>query len=151
VLGAGGVGTLTDVASLDGGGQHNCVVKTDATVSYWGRNDFKQLGDGSGTDRPYPVQVRGPGGVGFLTGISQVTGANEATCALKTDATVWCWGRNDRGQLGDDTTSDRTCAVLADATMRCWGKNANGQLGDNTTSDRSAPVQVVGARVVSER
>jgi alpha-tubulin suppressor-like RCC1 family protein len=172
VLGAGGVGTLSGAQSLDGGGQHNCVVKTDATVWCWGRNNFDQLGEGSGLDRGYPVQVKGPGGVGFLTGVVDVTGALEATCALKTDGTVWCWGRNDKGQLGDGTSTDRTypvqvvgsggtgtltgvsrvgagdkhvCARKTDQTMWCWGQNADGQLGDSTSTDRSSPVQVKGA------
>jgi alpha-tubulin suppressor-like RCC1 family protein len=172
VVGAGGAGTLTGTVALAGGGQHNCVIAADTTVWCWGRNNFSQLGDGAAVDRGYPVQVRGAGGVGTLSSVTEVAGGAEFTCARRSDGSVWCWGRNDRGQLGDNTTTDRVnpvqvvgaggvgtltsvvevqtgdkhaCALRNDASVWCWGQNNAGQLGDNTTTDRSAPVQVVGA------
>lgn len=88
-------------------------------------------------------------------------------CALAADRTVWCWGRNHFGQLGDGTTTDRaspvpviglgpvaevsagsqhTCARLDDGTVRCWGENAAGALGDGSTRESAIPVEVVGLR-----
>ena len=93
-----------------------------------------------------------------------VTSGEQHACELRSDATVWCWGRNDHGQLGDGTTTDRstpvqvqgltavtaigaglhhTCAVTA-GNVFCWGANDSNQLGDGTTTDRAVPVQVVG-------
>ena len=87
------------------------------------------------------------------------------TMALRDDGTVWGWGLNGRGQLGDSTTVRRTSpvqvqdinnmtavaaggehsiALMGDGTVWAWGDNRNGQLGDNTTSSRTAPVQVLG-------
>src|SRR5262249_33767146 len=83
--------------------------------------------------------------------------------------TIWCWGRNDLGQLGDGTTAQRAyaaparisnatsvaaslwdnCAVKLDGTVWCWGHNDNGQLGDGSTRDRSSPVQVILSRGVA--
>lgn len=84
---------------------------------------------------------------------------------MKTDGTVWCWGWNNRGQLGDASTSDRStpvqvtggfkatavsaagqhrCALVADGTVRCWGSNLVAELGGNGTSDSATPVSVAG-------
>ncbi len=87
------------------------------------------------------------------------------TCSLMSDQTIWCWGDNTSGQLGDGTLISRsragavpgittavhvsagnmyTCAVLADGTILCWGDNPVGQLGNGTTDDSLVPVQVSG-------
>ncbi|MDL1978671.1 MAG: M64 family metallo-endopeptidase [Deltaproteobacteria bacterium] len=92
------------------------------------------------------------------------------TIAVKTDSTVWAWGANWDGQLGDGTTTDSslpvqvsgladvsaiagggsyTIALKTDGTVWAWGHNLHGQLGDGTTTDRSTPVQVSGLADVS--
>jgi alpha-tubulin suppressor-like RCC1 family protein len=70
-----------------------------------------QLGDSTTTDRKLPVQVKGPAGVGFLTGVRGLTGGDLFSAALKADGTVWTWGRNLEGQLGDTTTVRKTTPV----------------------------------------
>jgi alpha-tubulin suppressor-like RCC1 family protein len=172
VLGAGGVGTLSGVTQVAAGAEFTCAVRTDMSVWCWGRNDKGQIGDNTTTDRVNPVQVVGTGGVGTLANVVRVSAGDKHACALRNDETVWCWGQNTAGQLGDNTTTDRsapvqvrgaggvgfltsvtvmlagsgnhTCVIRSGATMWCWGRNNSGQLGDNTTTDRSVPVQVVG-------
>ena len=86
------------------------------------------------------------------------------TIALKTDGTLWAWGYNFDGQLGDTTTVDKhtptrigtgttwsainagrdhTIALKTDGTLWAWGWNGYGQLGDGTLVDKSTPTQIV--------
>jgi len=103
-LGPGGVGVLDNIVAVDTGQDHSLALKSDGTVFSFGRNSLGQLGDGTNTDRNTPVQVKGPGGAGFLTdviAISAGTGESEFSLALKSDGTVFGWGRNVFLQLGN--------------------------------------------------
>jgi signal peptidase I len=171
VVGSGGVGFLGGASKITAGDIHTCVAKDDGTVWCWGENNEGMLGDGTTTNSDYPVQVVGPGGVGVLTGAADVTAGLKFSCALKSDGTVWCWGKNNEGQLGDGSGTDsetpvqvevsggsaltgvvdleggdeHTCAVKSDGTAWCWGRNDKGQVGDGTTNGRDYAVQVVGS------
>jgi alpha-tubulin suppressor-like RCC1 family protein len=142
-------------------GASTCVRKTDGTLWCWGLNNRGQLGDGTTIERHTPVQVSALGSDVREVTVGSYTGA---TCARTTDGALWCWGANDRGQLGDGTTIDQhmpaqvtalgsavaqasasffhTCARKTDGTLWCWGANDYGQLGDGTTVDQPTPVQV---------
>jgi alpha-tubulin suppressor-like RCC1 family protein len=115
-LGVGGSGYLTGVDQVDAGTYHACAVKTDGTAYCWGYNIAGQIGNNTLSDQLVPAQVKGVGGSGYLTGVSQIAAGYQNTCAVKTDGTVYC-----------------------------WGDNASGQIGNNTTTDSSVPVQVLGA------
>src|SRR3989339_545163 len=97
--------------------------------------------------------------------IPQISAGGFHTAALKIGKTVWTWGNNTYGQLGDGTNTDRntpvqvdsisnviaiaggywhTVALESDGTVWTWGNNTYGQLGDGTNTDRNTPVQVDG-------
>lgn len=163
VKGPGGKGTLQGIVAVAAGSLHTVAVKNDGTVWAWGYNDDGQLGDGSDDDRETPVQVKGPGGQGPLEGMVAVAAGSSHTLALRKDGTVWAWGKNNKGQLGDDTGDDRETPVLVkglkgivaiaagadhslalkgDGTLWSWGKNESGQIGDKSVINRLAPVWV---------
>jgi len=137
--------------------QHNIAIKTDGTLWTWGRNNYGQLGNNTTVNRSTPVTTFAGG-----TNWKQVSGGYNFALAIKTDGTLWVWGGNDRGQLGDNTTTNRTTpvttfaggtnwkqvsggsgitsAIKTDGTLWNWGRNDFGQLGDNTTTNRLTPV-----------
>jgi alpha-tubulin suppressor-like RCC1 family protein len=98
---------LTDVVDIDGGTYHSMALKNDGTVWTWGRGAEGQLGYGgtNGTGEFPPVQVLG------LAGISAIAAGSVYSIALKNDGLVWCWGKNDYRQLGDETTTQRNIPV----------------------------------------
>ncbi|SFJ76133.1 Alpha-tubulin suppressor [Paenibacillus sp. UNC496MF] len=97
--------------------------------------------------------------------VQQVDGGDFHTIALQSDGTVWAWGNNWDGQLGDGSKAGRvtpvqvksitnvvnvaagswhSLALKSDGTVWAWGSNSHGQLGDGSTTDRDTPVQVLG-------
>lgn len=152
---------ITGVRSVDAGYQHTLALLNDSTVYAWGDNNYGQLGDGTNNNSNAPIQVPG------LSNIIAVSGgtAGYHSIALRADGTVWTWGRNSEGQLGDATNNNsnvplqvssisnviaisggeyHSLAIKDDGTVWAWGKNTNGQLGNGTTVDTNVPVQVTG-------
>jgi alpha-tubulin suppressor-like RCC1 family protein len=154
---------LSGIVAIAGGSFHGLALKRDGTVWAWGRNDAGQLGDGttmpSTTGRPTPAPVRG------LSGVVAVVGGQKHSLALRGDWSVWAWGTNASGELGDGTTTDRltpvrvgglsgvaaiaagitnSLALKRDGSVWAWGGNSYGELGDGTTTDRLTPVPVSG-------
>ncbi len=84
----------------------SCAVRSDGTVWCWGADFTSVLDGGAIASTPAPVQIKGPGGAGFLSDVVAVAPGHRHVCARKSDGTVWCWGKNDRGQLGDGTRVD---------------------------------------------
>jgi len=103
---AAAVPGIANVASIGVAEQVTCAVRTDKTVWCWGA-DIASLPDGGAiVSTPVPTQIKGPAGVGVLSDVVAVAPGLRHVCARKADSTVWCWGKNDRGQLGDGTTVD---------------------------------------------
>jgi alpha-tubulin suppressor-like RCC1 family protein len=170
------VSGLTGVTAVAAGSAHSVALKNDGTVWAWGSNSNGQLGNGTTTDRSTPVQVSG------LVGITAVAAGQSHSIALRNivglinDGTIWAWGSNSKGQLGNGTTVDtwipiqvtgltgvtaiaagsaHTVAVrnifslTNDGTIWAWGSNGNGQLGDGTVTDKWTPVMVSGLSLMT--
>ena len=141
-----------DVAGISIGQSHYCARKTDGSLWCWGWNAAGQLGDGTLVDSYTPVEVTALGHA-----VSSVSAGSQATCALKTDGTLWCWGWEYGGPTPTQVASlganvdevsaggGHTCARTGDGALWCWGQNNDGQLGDGNTRYRDAPVQVTAA------
>jgi alpha-tubulin suppressor-like RCC1 family protein len=137
---------------------HTAAIKTDGTLWLWGGNSDGQLGDNTNISRSTPRQE-----FTSSTNWKQVSGGRLHIAAIKTDGTLWLWGGNSNGQIGDNTTASRstprqeftsstnwkqvsggrlhTAAIKTDGTLWLWGSNAQSQIGDNTTASRSTPRQ----------
>jgi alpha-tubulin suppressor-like RCC1 family protein len=103
---------LSGVVSVVAGTNHTLAVKADGTAWAWGANGYNQLGDGTTTNRLSPVQVKDPSDPsGFLTGVVRVAAGERYSMALKSNGTVWSWGYNYTGQLGDGTYVGKTAPV----------------------------------------
>ncbi len=145
---------------LSDGYEHRCVVRADGTTWCWGRGWSYQLGNGIAADSELPVEVSTLG-----TGVVEIALGDTHSCARKSDGSVWCWGFNLWGPVGNGTTetatapieitslnSDvaqiatgkwHTCAVKTDGTLWCWGYNILGQLGVPSAGQYSTePIQV---------
>lgn len=150
--------STTITPKIAAGDDYTLALKSDGTVWAWGANDDGQLGDGSTTDRNTPNQVSG------LSNVTAIDGGHyRHSLAVKSDGTVWAWGSNDNGHLGDGTYTNRTTPVQAsnlsnvtavaggdshslalksNGTVWAWGGNWYGQLGNGTYDNSISPVQV---------
>ena len=150
---------------VSGGGFHTCAIKQDGSLWCWGNNFYGQLGNGRsgiGEMSSIPVQI-------MSSGVVAVSAGGFHTCAIKQDGSLWCWGWNQYGQVGDGTNTDRntpvqimpggviavsagwahTCAIKQDGSLWCWGWNQYGQVGDGTWESKNSPVQIMSEGVVA--
>lgn len=176
-LGAAGAGSrstpapvrgLDHVIALAAGAYHSLALRADGTVWAWGNNIVGQLGLPTSEPCPAdptvacstrPLQVPG------LREVVAVAGGGAHSLALTRDGTVWAWGDNTYGQLGNGSFDSSTApvpvrgltgvtaiaagyfhslALRADGTLWSWGSNAYGELGNDTLEDSNLPVQVMG-------
>ncbi|MGE5286346.1 MAG: PASTA domain-containing protein [Micromonosporaceae bacterium] len=156
---------LTGVVAVAAGYEHSLALRDDGTVWAWGGNPEGQLGTGAtGNTQLTPVEVAG------LTGVTKIAAGGFFSLALRSDGTVWAWGSNATGELGDGTTTSspvpvrvtglsqvtgiaagysaayaiRTRSITALASLWAWGDNTGGGLGDGTQTNHLTPEEVTG-------
>ena len=156
---------------VDGGYSSFAAVKTDGTLWIWGQSISGQLGQNkAGSHNPQHTQsylnsISSPTQIPGTTW-NQVSGSNGSYCwyATKTDGTLWAWGNNQYGILGQNNETEYSSPVQVpgttwssveslnagargfktDGTLWGWGRNNNGDLGQNNTTSYSSPVQLPG-------
>lgn len=112
-----GPGVLSGITEIAAGYAYTLALRgADGAVWAWGNNDYGQLGDGTTTHRNLPVRVRNPAGTGFLTGITAIAAGGEHALALGADGTVFAWGQNYSGQLGQGQLGQNQIGAHVDNT-----------------------------------
>ncbi|MEO6742278.1 MAG: hypothetical protein ABIP20_18700, partial [Chthoniobacteraceae bacterium] len=154
------IGAATNWAAVSAGNAHAIALKTDGTLWAWGSNVNGELGQGTSdalTTHTSPMQV------GIVTTWSSISAGNNHVLATRTDGTLWAWGLNSSGQIGNNSTTTVTApiqigtvatwnsisagyvfsaATRTDGTLWLWGNNSDGQIADNTLINRTAPTQL---------
>ena len=153
-------------STVAAGAEHTCVTVTFTNVWCWGGNADGQLGVGTHTASRVPVRVsaRGRPWNKFVLGITAGRAHTCATVLEEESVSAYCWGANERGQLGDgslDTQTqpkevatgvigiaagaEHTCVLSVELTVSCWGRNDEGQLGvDTSGADSASPQEIPG-------
>lgn len=154
------VADITNVTDIALGNDHTCAIASSKAYC-WGGDFYQQLGDGWvqwPRDKPYAVSMPAT-----ATPVTSIVAGDDNTCAIAASK-VYCWGRNNSGQIGNGSTGANidtpllipntggatqitaglihTCATI-NALVSCWGDNSLGQVGDNTTINRLSPTSSI--------
>jgi len=155
------VGGFTDWCRASAGSYHSVGLRSNGTAWAWGCNNCGAVGDDTTINKSSPVSV-----VGGFTDWIQIGAGRCVSAGLRSNGTIWAWGSNGSGQLGDNTVIAKSSpvsviggftdwcqisvgyegviALRTNGTAWSWGSGLFGALGDNTTVNKSSPVSVVG-------
>lgn len=161
------IGVGTNWSKVAAGDTHSLGLKTDGTLWAWGSNNYGQLGNNN-----VPFNELAPVQVGTDTNWASVACGGYHSLAIKTNGTIWSWGRNDVGALGQGDQTDRpiptqvlypighplygqnsdwskvegggffTLAIKTNGSLWAWGQGGNGQLGQGNNDNYLIPVVV---------
>ncbi|MFZ1313275.1 MAG: T9SS type A sorting domain-containing protein [Chitinophagaceae bacterium] len=152
------IGTATDWATISAGTEHNIAIKTDGSLWAWGGNQYGQCGNALP-----PNSVATPLQVGTATNWQNITTGPYNSIATKSDGSLWSWGYNLNGQLGDGTYTNKdvptaigfdndwgqiaagwfhSIAIKTNGSLWAWGDNNYGALGDGTNTNQNQPTLI---------
>ncbi|OLN31734.1 sigma-70 family RNA polymerase sigma factor [Desulfosporosinus metallidurans] len=147
------------IKAIASGGAHVIALKTDGSLWAWGFNQYGQFGNGTSGGEKYfalPEKI-------IASEVTAIAAGADYTLAIKKDGSLWAWGLNTYGQLGDGTESNIytpkqimasgvtvveasdfcSFAIKTDGSLWAWGWNEKGQLGDGTVADSTTPKQII--------
>ena len=145
--------SAADWAQVAAGTNHSCAVKTNGTLWCWGSDGNGQLGNGAVTGNQISPSQESTAAADW----AQVAAGSSHSCAVKTNGTLWCWGGDTNGQLGNGAAAgdqispsqestaaadwaqvaagnSHTCAVKTNGALWCWGSDTNGELGNGAVA-----------------
>ena len=153
------IGTDNDWRDISGSKGHTIALKTDGSLWAWGQNNYGQLGDGTFIDKSNPIQV------GTANDWQIINASDDShSIAVKNNGTLWAWGHNDYGQLGDGTSINKnipiqigtdtdwqniasgvsySIAIKNDGSFWAWGSNDNGQFGNGSYIGSFIPINII--------
>lgn len=156
--------------ALSLGGKHACAIGADKRAWCWGENQSGNHGGQCGVAPALADDVPIATAVNGVDTVVEIGSGDEFTCARKDDKSVWCWGANGQGELGNGKTADSftpvnveglssvgsmavgdesACVLRADSSLWCWGYGGSGALGTGTLANSLVPVRVGTADRVS--
>ncbi|WP_437338586.1 RCC1 domain-containing protein [Sorangium sp. So ce394] len=156
------VGGLVNVKAIAAGGYISMALDIDGKVWVWGNNSYGELGDNSSDHEPHSKPT-----MAYIDDVDAIAAGQQHCLALKKDGTVWAWGSNSSGELGDETTTDSHIPIqvtaLSDISIDeiacgsshsvalgkgvgvyAWGRNEVGQVGNGTEKNVLLPALVRG-------
>jgi alpha-tubulin suppressor-like RCC1 family protein len=120
------VQNLEEVISVAAGFAHSASLRQDGTVWTWGGNAYGQLGNGNNNDQLLASPVVGPEGSGTLSSVRTLASGYNHNLVVRNDGTVWAWGRNNSGQLGNGANGTSPSFENANTTVPVQVRNASG-------------------------
>ena len=151
-----------EIVQVAAGGTHSAAVTKDGDLYMWGSNGAGQLGVYSNANSKIPIKVNNSSSTLPEKSVKYVALGGNHSAAITKDGSLYIWGWNNYGQLGDGTTTERytpikimdnvasvslgdyhSAAVTKDGSLYMWGNNSSGQLGDGTTTSRYTPVKIM--------
>ena len=157
------LGTKKTFCRISGGQYHTSGIDKNGMVWGWGYNGYGQLGDNTTTSRRTPISI-----VGVKKTFCQISSGYTHVSAIDKNGQVWGWGRNENGQLGNNSTISKltpisilgakktfcqiagnyynTLCIDKNGLVWGWGNNSDSQLGDNSTTYHLTPISILGAK-----